>query len=265
MRVHPLTRRRSDGVPLLRSPQVEAQIVAALALLTEELIQRAALTDRQAAGYLQEETLVYLIRTFHSLGDSWVVNALSDALLRRCAQLMYKKLRALGKSEAEEAYGEIVCQLFERILDLDTGRGDFLQVRFWVALQRLTIDVFRRHMARINEEQRTLVPLSKLAGHDLERDSDESDPQHTGSIPMTALLAPEAPIERRVLGNDGLNAIEVPYRTAFILYHDYGWKIESNDSHEPTLSKHFNKTPRTIHNWLTSAEKTLKEWRGEQI
>jgi hypothetical protein len=264
MRVHPLTRQRSDGAPLQRSPQIEAQIVVALALLTEELIQRAALTEQQAAGYLQEETLVYLIRTFHSLGDSLVVNTLSDTLLRRCARFMYKKLRALGKSEAEEAYGEVVRQLFERILDLGTDRGDFLQVRFWAALQRLTISVFRRYTARMNEEKRTLVPLSNLAGHDLERDNDESDHKHTSTIPATALLEPETPIERTVLGNDGLNALEEPHRTAFILYHGYDWQIESNDPRKPTLSKYFNKTPRTIRNWLISAEKTLKAWRGEQ-
>ena len=153
MHVHPLTRRRPDGTPLQRSPHVEAQIVRVLALSPDELMQRAALRDSRTTEYLQEETLVYLIRAFHHFGDSGVVNALSEALLRRCVRFIHQKLSALGKNEAEEAYGEVIRQLFERILDLNTDRGDFLQVRFWVVLKRLTISIFRGYMARINEER----------------------------------------------------------------------------------------------------------------
>jgi DNA-directed RNA polymerase specialized sigma24 family protein len=265
MHVHPLTRRRPDGTPLQRSPQVEAQIVGALALSPDELIQRAALRDSQTTEYLQEETLVYLIRAFHRFGDSRVVNAHTEALLRRCTQFTHQKLRALGKHEAEEAYGEVIRQLFERILDPNTDRGDFLQVRFWFVLKRLTISVFGRYKKRINEGKRRLVPLAKLAGDDLESDDDVGERNQTGSIPMAALLEPEIPIERKVLGKDGLNAIQEPYRTAFILHYYHGWQIESNDPCEPTLSKYFDKTPRTIHNWLTSAEKVLEKWRGEPI
>lgn len=265
MRVHPLTRRRSDGVPLQRSPHVEAQIVVALALAPQELIPRATLKDSQATDYLQEETLVYVIRAYHRLGDRVVVNALSAALLRRCNRLTRKELRALGRREAEEAYQEVIRQLFERILDLDSDRGDFLQVRFWMVLKRLTISVFRRYMAQINEETRTLVPLANLAGADLERDNDEHASRHARPIPVTALLEPETPIERSILGNDGLNAMKEPYRTAFILHYSYGWQIESNDPHAPTLSKYFNKTPRTIRNWLALGEKALEAWRGEPI
>jgi hypothetical protein len=134
-----------------------------------------------------------------------------------------------------------------------------------MVLTRLTISVFRGYMARINEEKRRLVSLANLAGNDLESDDDASERNQTSSIPMAALLEPETPIERKVLGKEGLNAIQEPYRTAFILHYEYGWQIESNDPCEPTLRKYFDKTPRTIHNWLTSAEKVLEKWRIEQI
>jgi hypothetical protein len=107
MRVYPLTRRRPDGAPLQRSPQVEAQIVGALALSPDELIQRATLRDSQTTEYLQEETLVYLIRAFHHLGNSVVVNTLSEELLRRCARLRIRNCAHLAKTKLRRLTGRL--------------------------------------------------------------------------------------------------------------------------------------------------------------
>ena len=42
-----------------------------------------------------------------------------------------------------------------------------------------------------------------------------------------------------------------------------GWKIESRDAAEPTISRYMNVSSRTIRNWVNEAREMLGEYRGE--
>jgi len=48
----------------------------------------------------------------------------------------------------------------------------------------------------------------------------------------------------------------------FVLRHYEGWPIEDKDPSVPTISRHFQRTPRTIRNWMREAENVLAAWRG---
>ena len=102
--------------------------------------------------FLKEESLVYLIRHYFEVGNRQRVNDLSEFLLGRCAKLIYGKLGGLGTDARDDGYAEVVEQLFARILDLESDRGDFLQVRFWKVLERLTVQVFRKLVKQSNAE-----------------------------------------------------------------------------------------------------------------
>ena len=65
------------------------------------------------------------------------------------------------------------------------------------------------------------------------------------------------------LAKQALGTIKEPFRTAFILRYFEDWPIESNDPDQPTISKFFGKTSRTIRYWLQKAETALEKWRGE--
>ncbi len=258
-----LTHRNKDDLLLQRAPEIEVEIRNVLTLSEDEIIQRAKIIDKQDPHYLKEETLVYLIRAFHHSGNILTTNKLSELLLRRIVGFIYSKFCGLDEDEAKDAYSEVISELFQHILFREDGRGDYLQVRFWSALKRLIISAFRRHVTRTKEDRLTLVRLSDLAGFELDEDGEEQEPLRKGSIPLTDVVDTGPLVDRSVLMNEGINTLSEPLRTAFILRYLYDWQIESNDPTEPTLTKHFGKTPKTIYNWLKKADETLERWRGE--
>jgi len=95
------------------------------------------------------------------------------------------------------------------------------------------------------------VPLA-----DEQQDDDDSVSQGTALTDST-LSAID-----RIEYHDGLNSIEEPYRTVFVLRYYHGWPTEDDDPTVPTISRYFNKTPRTIRNYLRRADDALVAWRG---
>lgn len=256
--IQPLTHCNSEGSVYQRPAVVEKQIEDAWTLTSAELVERARVQDYHAPGYLQEECLVYLIRAFHRMGKTDIVNALTESLLRRCSKRVNEPFQVLDPQERDDAYHDVLQDLFDQILDLESDRGDFLQVRFWVVLKRLGISRFRRYVAS-QEEAKHTVPLSSLAGS--ERDEDDYD--RRGTVPLGEVVNSSIPLERHALAQEALRLLQEPQRTAFMLRYGYGWPIEHRDPTVPSISRHFEKTPRTIRLWLSQAEETLACWRGE--
>jgi len=254
MAVRPLVHRGKDGQVLTRSDVVEAQIADVLTLDPLELRRRLTIRRDDEAGYIKEETLVHLLREYHRRGDGEVDNAVAEVLLRRCTPQAKKYLRSLGDQQFEIAHADLSSQLFEKILDANEGRGDFLEVRFGRAFKNLARDVFRSHRKDTDDARSRLVPLSSLAGYDGDDDRRTAD--------SDTARQPVVPENRVVLANEALNEIPKPERIAYLLY-EYGkWQIESKDPHTPTISKYFQRNPRTIRNWLKTAENALEKWRG---
>jgi RNA polymerase sigma factor (sigma-70 family) len=190
-------------------------------------------------------------------------------LVRRCVGVINSHLWRLGGELARDGFNDVVEQLFERILDLNTDRGDFLQVRFWVVLDRLAGSAFNKQLSQY-QEARKREPLTALPGYD--RD-DEDGARTARPVDDAAVMSPAADEaldedellrERRDRIRDALGRLGEPLRTVFLLRHHAGWPIEDQDPTVRTISRHFGKTPRTIRNWLNQAEEILEKWRGEQ-
>jgi DNA-directed RNA polymerase specialized sigma24 family protein len=90
----------------------------------------------------------------------------------------------------------------------------------------------------------------------LEESFDSSDSEGNIAYPTVS-------IEDQVSINDALESLDEPLRTVFFLRYKYLMQVESIDPNEPTLSNHFDKTPRTIRNWLKKADEILKKKQGE--
>ena len=253
-----LTRRNRDGVPYQRDAAVEAQLAVAADLAPGALIERARRRDHEAPCYLREEALVYLLRESARRGEAATASALCEALLARCAGYINAKLGALGAEARDEAFAEVVAELCGLILDLDSDRGDFLQVRFWVTLEKLVVAAFGRQAREIARAKRQ-VPLSALPGAE---GGDEEE--RTVAARLEDITAPSLPPDLALLYREALATLEEPVRTAFVLRHYEGWPIEDQDPSVPTISRYFDKTPRTIRNWMSAAEQALAAWRGEQ-
>ena len=258
----PLTHTNSDGHVYQRLLTVEQQVRDALELDRGELESRCQVRDERSPDFLKEESLVYLIRYYRRSGNSFCVDILSESLLSRCAASTHRSLRSLDEDAAEEAYSEVVEQLFTQIFDLESDRGDFLQVRFRLALKRIAVETYRTHLARLKRERENL-PLTSLAGYDGE-DTDELAPNVIVPTPTSATSrsAESEFIENHVI-QAAVNQLTEPVRAAYLLRYRWGWPIEDQDPAVPTISSHFNRTPRTIRNWLAKAKKCLAAWSAE--
>lgn len=257
--LRPLTKRTKDGKPYERSQEVEAQILSCLQLPPELIVEQAQLRDYRAAGFLSEECLIYLIREYHRQNAEEIVWSLLDILFRRCSRFIENKLQSLESPLAEEAYDEVIEDLLGEVLDLESNRGDFMQVRFWVVLKRITISAYGRYISQQSFVKKT-VPLSLTGEYGFD---DENDSPHDGTMERDMPDQSPSP-EDFAMYQEVLNAIEEPYRTAFVLQRLHGWPIESNDPDEPTISRYFGKTPRTIRNWLASVDEKLQPLRAEK-
>jgi DNA-directed RNA polymerase specialized sigma24 family protein len=246
-----------------RGADVERQIADALKLSPDRLRERAAVTDQHGPGYLKEECLVYLLRYHQRADDSRLVSDLAEVLLARCAQFIRGHLRSLDAEAASEGYNDVVARLFEQILDLHGNRGDFLQVRFWPALEKLTVRAFQQQLRQQKRAQAN-VPISRVAGYDADEADTPARVLHPQGDDVLAYPSGEPDVIQSELIHSALTRIEEPYRSAFLLRHYEDWPIEDQDPSVRTISRHFGKDPRTIRNWLKKADAALENWREEQ-
>ena len=259
----PLTHTNADGEIYQRQAVVDRQIQEALRLDPEELRRRSEVTDKVSPGFLKEESLVYLSRHYHKAGNRRVVDALSESLLRRCATLINSKLSSLRVDLRDEGYSDVVKELFVRILDLKNDRGDFLQVRFWLCLKGLTVQAYRKQFKQL-ELERDSFQLTSLEDYD---DEDTDALARTGGMRAPSTFTTrtvESEVIDKIMIREALSQLEEPLRSAYLLRHYEGWPIEDQDPAVRTISGHFDKTPRTVRNWLARADEHLAAWRGGQ-
>ena len=252
----PLTRRNAGGDVYQRLATVDRQIQEILRLGHEELRRALEVRDEASSAFLKEESLVYLIRHYHKAANKRCVNDLSRCLLTRCATWIDGKLGRLRADLREDGNSSVVEELFAMILDLTSDRGDFLQVRFWVVLERVAVDVFRKQVKRFGAES---------SGDYDQATIDALTQQGAVVVPTTsASRSVESEAIDKVLTEAALHQLEEPLRSAYLLRHYLSWPIEDQDLTVQTISQYFGKTPRTIRNWLSRADERLEAWRGEQ-
>jgi DNA-directed RNA polymerase specialized sigma24 family protein len=258
--VPPFTRHNSKGEIYQRTEEVTSQIAAALGLDRHQLRERTAILDYQSELYLGPECLVFLIRRFRAASDVDMVHVLSRGLIDRCKGRVRKVLARLDDEDARrEAVGEVIAQLFSKILDLESD-ADFFQVRFMFALDRLTFKARKRAFTAANRTEHTLR-LSELAGEDQEEEDEDAPVRRARNKEVGD---PRTHADRAVMVREALEALEsMPprYAEAWVLRNVHGMQIEDQDPEVPTISRHFGKNPKTISNWLDRAEDALRRWR----
>ena len=252
----PLTRRNANDQIYQRLAVVDRQINEALGLDDEELRSRLEAREEESPAFLKEESLVYLIRHHHGAGNRELVNDLAEFLLKRCATWIDGKLSGLRTDLREDGNAGVVAEVFERILDLASDRGDFLQVRFWKGIERITVDVFRKQVKQFDTE----------SSGDYDQAAIDDLTQRGAVVVPTAFAG--RPVESKAVDNvlieAALHQLEEPILSAYLLRYHMEWPIEDKDPAVQTISQHFGKTPRTIRNWLSKADVILEAWRGEQ-
>jgi RNA polymerase sigma factor (sigma-70 family) len=252
IQIEPLTHQSLDGKTYQRTQEVEAQIVEAIQLERPALIDRITIMDFKATGFFQEECLVYLIRRSLREGDYDLVSSLLSRLVMRISKKVNGVIsKHLGRHYVDECFDDVIHEVTCRLIDPGTDKDDFAQVRFWVWLQARTLNVLRNHL-KVQERGDLTDSLNEV---------DRADHEGADLKDNTQLL------ELQAMGAEAyklLDKLTKNEQTAFLLRHYEGWEIENKDPSVMTISRFFERTPKTIRNWLNSAEEKLQKWQGGQ-
>jgi DNA-directed RNA polymerase specialized sigma24 family protein len=274
----PLTRKKANGQVLTRRSSVEEQITQVIGQKSEEVRKRVRIKDSDDGQFLSAECLVYLARDAQRRGDSALLRVVWEALTARVWPFVESNLRTLGSDYAEDGVVKVTSDMGNEILDLDSDRGDFLQVSFWTTIKRRAIDEFRRQL-RIAKRDQKLTSLDAIPGEE-GHSSSYGDEEHEFTSPPAFASAAKDPLEqlesaedealaekshahKLALAEGALASLPEHIRRAYILHVREGWPIESKNPNEPTISAALGKTPRTIRNYLEEAEERLSKWREE--
>jgi DNA-directed RNA polymerase specialized sigma24 family protein len=248
--VEPLTRRNYKRLPVTQS-----QIESASKLKPPALIKCASERDEDHTDYLSAEALVYFIRRADRKGDRNSREALFRELLERCTPFFRSKFRGFTAEEKKDLQGDVLNKLVEDILAPD-DRGDFMQVRFWIYLEKKAISACRE-VIRNKKDTESLD--TNLSG--------DGEPQARTKLEMIAddRLSPE----EVAMISQGLSRLQPQLREVFLLRHYVGMNIgdenaNSDDPNATTLAQHFGCTGRTIRNWLKKADELLVDFRKEK-
>lgn len=244
----PLTRCNGRGELYVRSPEVEEQITAALQIDWHSLSTRVEISDNNAPGFLQEESLVYFIREALHHKQYQAFRNIFKALHTRCVKYVHTHLSSFPPHRIDDAFQNVITYVVSKIMDLEDDSGDFFQVRFWFALKRAMLTEYDKQIKESEVEEDCIQIDQQLEGEE-------------GDEPSFEIADTSLSQEDLSLIKSGLSVLTEPYKTAFLLRHYQGWPIRSNDPTEITISSHFNKTPRTVQNWLDTAERELVKWR----
>ena len=257
----PLTRSTKTGRKYARTPETEAQLEELLRASADEQLARAKTTDKDSSLYVPHECLVYLVREAALADDSERYHTLAAALLKRVTRGIARKLRALGVADddVDDVHQEVVLAMMTAVIE--GPPGEYFQIRFRSALYRQLLksyDGYARRRRRLKSDQSLDAPAEN-------GDSSDGEDAVTFGELLQSGEDVAADIERRLIISEALEAISNPqHRKAFVLHHHHGWQIESVDAHEPTLSDLFGRTPKTVRNWLRTADRQLADWRASK-
>jgi hypothetical protein len=242
---------------LTRLPETDAAIRNTLGLDWSDFLERMKISDQKDPRFIKEEVLVFLLRAGIAGGAQAAADEISRMIFKRVEKQIEKYARTsffegkIDKLYIEEAVGDMLGDLFIKISDIDSDKGDFAQIRFGMFLKTLCFDRLKTYKRRSRKDDQSLF-------------LDEIDPETNQPTELEDESFSLSEEEKQSLKN-GLMILPEPHRTAFVLRHYEGLQIESNDPDEWTISSHFSKTSRTVRNWLKHCEELLGEWRRENL
>ena len=243
--IRPLTKKTAKGELYRRRPEVEEQLETAVRMPFDVVADRLTLPGKDTPGYLYDETLVYLLREAHRRDDPAMEDLIYDNLAGRVEMLLRKINYQVGPDDRDDFAQEIHIKVIRKIFDLDSDAADYAQVMFGDFVTTLAYSDLKKYRNARKKE----TGIVEIDAHK-EDNYDYDPPAETLSQETLATL------------HDALDQLNERTRTALILHHIDGLQIESNDPDEPTVSRYFGVTGRTIRNWFGGAVRTLTEANG---
>jgi RNA polymerase sigma factor (sigma-70 family) len=228
-----------------REPRVEAQIALMLRSPRNEFWRRARERDHTLPDWLQEETLVGLLRIWERQGDVEAADRIAELLIERTARKIARLIACwkLAPNYVEECTLDIQTGMIEAFYSSERNH-EFWEVRFWVCLERRVNNTVRRYR-NMMEREAVVKPYEFDDGTETE--------------PLEQLIAPEpVTAQQRVEISEALALLSEQERIAFVLFNAEQWSQQE-------IAEHLAVTDRTVRNLLARANKRLAPWRSESI
>ncbi len=246
-----LTKRKKEtGNLYTRRPDAELQIGKVLSLDSEQILEFTKVRERNAADYLLDETIVYLLREM-PLREEDFREALYRELNRRIWKLL-KKFYKRFKSVADfEDFGQkIELVVIKKIFDIKSDSADYAQVNFGDFVIKTAKVVWRGELVKIEREK------------DFSYTEREGDDEENRNRIENSIKSNDALTDYTMMLKEGLDKLPPHIMTVAELLLD-GWQIESKDEMEPTISRKLDVSSRTIRNWLKEARAILADYQAE--
>ncbi len=238
--VRPLTKRTKDKQELyVRRPEVELQVKHACSMRSGELFAEFQVKNRDAADFLFDETIVYLLREAFARDDGPEIEALYLALNVRMARYL-KKFARIGNN-FEDLVQSVGMTLIRKLRAPGSDAADYAEVNFAAFILSEAKTVLSGLFKDINREQANVIL-------DAEEDNGYAAIERIDSGEMTpeGLLVLRSELRR------------LPRQTQqIVVLISEGWKIESKDPREPTIERALGVTSRTIRNRMKEARELL--------
>jgi len=249
----PLKRKKKDGTPYERPPEIEALLEKLEVVNSSERLHQFETISKNNSGYVPSEVLIYFLRR------AWVEGAKSDfevifrILMKRIENSLRSTISDSRKTDAHGIREEITGRFVERIAKDCKGNStylDFFEIRFDKALSAFKISALRQ----IGPTNVETVPLESEHDDGLEISAEvESaaadflngnssildDPDFR--LELTAAIDTLPDDQKRVIG--------------LIMQ---GFQIDSKDKNIMTISRILKCDERTVRNRRDRALKQLK-------
>jgi hypothetical protein len=171
------------------------------------LWRQAQQSDRHAADWIQEETLVYFLRQHHRRNEADTAWRLAEILIERSIKFIRRQVgvwKSLTQDNQEECIRDVMEQM---ILDLFNSEPncEFWEIRFWLCLKRRLLNRAQKYRRQREFEVFPIEADNTDGEYDVERDGRFAD--------MTA-LSPQTRAEI----NQALALLKDNERIAFVLF-----------------------------------------------
>lgn len=249
--VKSLTKRKKEtGEFYTRRPEAELQIGKVLSLESAQILELLKNRQRDAADYLLDEAIVYLLREPER--EEGFRENLYIELNRRIWKLLKKFYKRFDNPEDFEDFGQKVeMAVLTKIFDLNSDSADYAQVNFGDFVVKTAKVAWRGELVKIGREKEIFYA---------ERENDEED--NVSNRIENSLKSDDAPTDYTMTLKEGLNKLPPHIMIVAELLLD-GWQIESKEIGEPTISKKLDVSSRTIRNWLKEARAILSDYKAE--
>jgi hypothetical protein len=251
-------------MPYQRPPQVEAEIDSLLLLAAPQLDARLQITNRQQAGYLSSESLVYLLRQEvlrlqgSASRDERHLDALLQHLLRRCEAILMVNVQDSALPNAADVRQQVMDDLVDLFLPSDPGHHpeelDLYECKFNLAFRALRVDAVRAAQRRCRE-----IHLSDMAAPQGDMDAADAEEEVFDRIHELSVAPEQENYCRRQALHRAIGALPAEQRQAVTLVHILGYSVESDNPEEKTAATICGCTGRTIRNRLRRAAQQLAE------